>query len=448
MGVGGRGHLAFLVAPQGFAPAPVLLGGPGVVGDELWTYGHPANRFRAGEPAVLTYQGTSQAAANRAAERVYGVPVGGGFSGSAVLDRRTGAVVGMISTSDQAGSAHLVPAATILAGLRRILGEDPGPDPAWLNALTDEQIAAGGWRHPGPQLRGYLDALKDKAATVIHLSDPRRGAPPLLKAYVRQSIQVEGSGAPDGEPAAPASLTAEQMLAGNDDVLVIGGPGIGKSTLLHALAHDAAARWLDGAIEPWVPVRIVASDLIERRSLAESIAVGVRRDLGSLAPGEGWSGRFFAVPPLPGARWLVLVDGVDEITHAAARREVLAAIEAVASARQQATYRFAIASRELPAGELTFQTWRPLRFTIEPFTPDHLAEFAQAWFIAMGDADPDALSRDFLAEVERVKLRELARTPLMAAILCQLFAQSPDSKLPARRPQLYHEFVALSGAAL
>ncbi len=112
--------LALLRAPMEAGLPHVLLSGIVETGEMLWTFGHPAGKFRAGQSALFTAQGTSRLRAVDAhgrplggewePERVFGTPVGGGYSGSAVLSRRTGAVCGMLCLSDRAGSAHMVSA--------------------------------------------------------------------------------------------------------------------------------------------------------------------------------------------------------------------------------------------------------------------------------------------------------------------------------------------------
>jgi len=97
---------------------PYVLLSPRIeVGDEVWTYGHPEGRFRGGQPASFKYEGCSRPDIGGGIElmRLRGTPVGPGFSGSAVANRRTGAVCGMLCTSDRAGSAHMLPAHEIIA---------------------------------------------------------------------------------------------------------------------------------------------------------------------------------------------------------------------------------------------------------------------------------------------------------------------------------------------
>ena len=170
-------------------------------------------------------------------ERVFGTPVRGGYSGSAVLSRRTGAVCGMLCLSDRAGSAHLVSAKDILAALPQIaqVQSDPARNSRWLAELDDDQIRIGGWPYPGPRLRAYLDA-----AILAAREHPYPGLvpgtrpPPLTTVHVRQQARPatpprteNGAGAsPPAEHAGtPGPASAQEILDHGEGAVVIAGPG-------------------------------------------------------------------------------------------------------------------------------------------------------------------------------------------------------------------------------
>src|SRR4051812_289440 len=113
----------------------------------------------------MTFEGWSRRSASPALQlpRLRGTPVVGGTSGSPVLNRRTGAICGMVVFSDEKGSAHLLPAAEILrlcpeAG--RLTEAHFTAHRRWLATLTDDQLLQGGWSYPGSQLRSYLAAAE------------------------------------------------------------------------------------------------------------------------------------------------------------------------------------------------------------------------------------------------------------------------------------------------
>ncbi|MVO90254.1 hypothetical protein GPA10_37265 [Streptomyces sp. p1417] len=458
--------LAFLRAPLDAGPH-VLLSGVVQTGETMCTWGHPAGRFRAGQSALFTAQGASRLRAVDAGgrplgdewqpERVFGTPVGGGYSGSAVLSRRTGAVCGMLY-SHKAGSAHLVSAADILTALPQVtqVQSDPACNTRWLGQLDDEQMWIGGWSYPGPRLRAYLDA-----AILVAREHPYPGVvpgtrpPPLTAVHLRQHARQThaDAGSSAGLPAdAFDALTvpAEDILEREEDALVIAGPGGGKSTLLRTGLVSLAERWRTDHTSRLVPVCLSATALAAPGSLHEAIAHEVKRDLSTAAPAPDWPPQFFNTEPLRGVRWLVMVDGLDQITDPEARRNLVTKLKN-ASARPGSPYRFIATTRPLSLSEqqsaqLTkreSEGWPERRYELLPFTAEDLNRFAQQWFTALELPDPGRTASDFSSELQRRHLEGPARTPLMATVLCQLYSMDPERVLPASRGQIYKHFMDL-----
>ena len=289
---------------------------------------------------------------------MFGTPVRGGYSGSAVLSRRSGAVCGMLCLSDRAGSAHLVSAKDILAALPQIaqVQSDPARNSRWLAELDDDQIRIGGWPYPGPRLRAYLDA-----AILAAREHPYPGLvpgtrpPPLTTVHVRQQARPatpprteNGAGAsPPAEHAGtPGPASAQEILDHGEDAVVIAGPGGGKSTLLRTGLITLAGRWRAGQGGRWVPVLVPAVDLAPPRKMHEAIAASVEKSLNAADPATDWPPRFFAAEPLRGVRWLVLVDGLDELLDPDARRRLITKLTN-ASDRPGSPYRFVATTRPL-----------------------------------------------------------------------------------------------------
>ncbi|MFF0094600.1 NACHT domain-containing protein, partial [Streptomyces canus] len=155
------------------------------------------------------------------------------------------------------------------------------------------------------------------------------------------------------------------------------------------------------------------------------------------------SSAFFAVPPQSSARWLILVDGLDEIADPAARNRVLRTIAAVSKGEDRDLYRFAITTRPLPNLEFRALDDKLPRYDLLPFRPDDLPAIATSWFRASGLADPSAVAVRFTRALARSRLADVARIPLMASMLCQLHAAAPGQPLPAGRGRIYHDFIDL-----
>ncbi|AVT39642.1 hypothetical protein C6W10_27975 [Plantactinospora sp. BB1] len=421
-------------------PSPVV-----AVGDTLWTFGHPDGMFRAGQPASLVYEGESRRSEHDALRllRAHGTPLTKGFSGSPVVNRRTGAVCGMVCTSNTTGGAHMLPITEIIARCepaRLALATAQVEHHRWLSELTDEQVTAGQWRFPGPQLRAYLALAARTAASHPYQMSPTFPMPPLSAVYVRQVARREAES--QAVAAAAPPQPAEIIFDGDQDAVLVAGAGAGKSSLFQYTVGDSARRQRDGEISD-VPVRVQATDVLAAASLGEAIAQSVRNDFSRLRGKGSWPAEFFAERPIPTGRWLVLVDGLDEIMDSRKRQQVLATLR-THHGHPDGCHRFVIATRPganvIGVGE---GSWSPLQYELLPFDEEQRRQFAQAWFVRAELAHASEASAQFLKELRRLSLEELARNPLMATMLCQLFVANPDRRLPPGRSRIFRDFVDL-----
>ncbi|AZP14726.1 hypothetical protein EJC51_47395 [Streptomyces aquilus] len=428
-----------IVEPSG-SPAPplqpVLTSNKVEIGDDLWTYGHPVRGFL-GQTATLRYQGT-----DRRSDRPGGpwLPhaeglVGEGCSGSAVINLRTGAVCGMVSTSNLSTSVHLVPVAEILA--RCPAGADrTAVKGEWPWRLNPGQLEAGGWRQPTALLLDYLKGAR-KAADGQHPYPMIEGEPPrtLSMVYVSPSVGSEESAEEPG-PSGNERIPAEDLFQLDQDILLIGAPGAGKSSLLRHAVTELAARWKPPDWHDLVPVRVDARDLDKDFPLA-AIAEAVDTEI--LPPSaSGWPREWFKGPPVPATRWLILVDGLDEVGGPQARERVIQRITALRELSVGDNYRFLVTTRPLPTEELPPNL---RRFDLLPLDPRQLSDFATRWLTALKVRQPVDAAALFLERLEASGMTEPARTPLMASMLCQLFKADQDLPLPRGRSAVYRKFV-------
>ncbi|MEU1710451.1 hypothetical protein ABZ478_34780 [Streptomyces sp. NPDC005706] len=135
----------------------------------------------------------------------------------------------------------------------------------------------------------------------------------------------------------------------------------------------------------------------------------------------------------------MMVDGLDELPD----KERIRVLEtlATAAATEPTLYEFLVASRPLPAEDLRVLGPGVPRFELHPFTPHNLHEYAKAWFSDLGE--PERHATDFAAALSRSQLDVLARTPLMATMLCQLYVANPSRLLLSGRTDIYQAFVEL-----
>ncbi|WP_028807578.1 serine protease [Streptomyces canus] len=439
--------IAFLrFEPSALTPAYVLTAPHMAFGDRMWVHGHPRGDYRAGQWAALEYQGDSRLTFEDPLPmpRGHGTPVGEGFSGSPVVNGRTGGVCGMLARSNKAGSTHMVP-------VSEILSRCPAPTPPvpWLDTLTDEQLRAGGFRHPGARLRDYLAAARDTAdehpyaAVLTDAQDI-----PLSTVYVRQEASAadeaqDDTAPPDSDrPRTGRSRhpgrdrpAAESVLADDRHVLFTGGAGTGKSSLLRRLTCTAASAWLDDPARApsYIPVRVGADQLLDL-PFPEALARAVGRDLPGLR--RSLPPAFFESAPLPSVDWLVCVDGLDEVLDPEERGKVIRLVQSWA---REPYLRFVVASRSLVTAEMNRLSMLR-RYTLMEFGDREIESVAHAWFTALDVPGAAGRATELTAGLRLGRLSEVARNPLYLTMICVVAALH---ELPRNPAELYARFIAI-----
>ena len=306
--------------------------------------------------------------------------------------------------------------------------------------------------HASPAARHLADYLTaaHRAATEHPYAGVLPGtAPPLAAVYLRQQIRRPDHDAADGGHQARAAVTeagataADDVLADPPTCVVVAGPGGGKSSLLRIRMAEGAARFLDGSGGAALPVLVPAVALTAELPLRHALAEAVTAGLTAHGLSDAIRPELFATAPQPGTRWLVLIDGLDEVTDPAARHRVLTKIVSISGGDDKDLYRFVIATRPLPDSTLDALGAGVPRYDLQPFGDDDLPRVAGGWFRAAGLPDPDDAAERFVLALDSSRLAALARVPLMAAMLCQLHAAAPDQPLPAGRGGIYDRFTAL-----
>ncbi|WP_033429522.1 NACHT domain-containing protein [Saccharothrix syringae] len=291
-----------------------------------------------------------------------------------------------------------------------------------------------------------------------HLPGARR--PSLAAVYVRQDLGgstdeprpeppqpiLDGHGQLVEVPAPPVARVAvrpparavREALDTDRHLVVVGGAGQGKSTLSLRLAADIASRWLAGGdeplTEPVVPLRVTARELAARRGVPfpEALADSARADYGSLLHAP-LSADLLA-DRVAGCRWLLLVDGLDEVADADDRDRL---VKALARCAADSPYRVVLMTRPVEGGALApLHRVGAVRYELQPFDEEALRRFARNWFTAEGPADR------FLRQIHAAHLDELVRVPLLATIAAVVFDQRGDRPLPDNQYELYEAYLA------
>lgn len=245
------------------------------------------------------------------------------------------------------------------------------------------------------------------------------------------------------QPEEPISLT--DALTRHEHLVITGDPGAGKSTLASMYARKIARCWLgtDSSdppiVEPALPVKISAQQLTGEDAWAELLATGVQKQLRRLLSRRP-SPDLFSTRAF-GARWMVFIDGVDEIVDTETRIHVLQAI--ARQIRRGDIYRIIVTARPLPGNQLQLLAHANLgTYSIKPFSPDELDEFAMAWFRAQDPVTAKGRARNFVAQVRDQRLKPIVRNPLLATVAAIVNTKEPDRPLPSNRVGLYERFVS------
>ncbi|MFD8755668.1 NACHT domain-containing protein [Kitasatospora sp. NPDC059577] len=334
-------------------------------------------------------------------------------------------------------------------------------------ALRDRTRAAGvpdvDWTDvplPDPWLDGLL---RSQAAAAEQFPYDVLGVvkPPLSDIYVEQDVQPLAQNGdreePHGpyrdetprpyragpqRPSRPASTLAEALSA-HGHLFITGGPGTGKTTLGQHLVRQVARYWLrEDDTVPWYPsavvaVRITSAGLHLPQAWYRQLSEAVNRSGTHADPVH--HDRF--ADRAHGVRWLVVVDGLDEVSSPIVRHNVLRTLA------EQMTpgghFRFVITSRPLPQGELEpFGELPGVGFyTLKGFDADQQLAFAERWFRAQGMDDAVTHARRFLDEVDQAGLHEVLRVPLLATIAAAYRSRNPHAPLPRGRIALYEAFL-------
>jgi hypothetical protein len=261
---------------------------------------------------------------------------------------------------------------------------------------------------------------------------------PMHTAYVDLSA-ARMTGAPpengrqtDSPGLTGAGIGVGELLADSARVLLRGGAGAGKTTVLQWLAVRAAAD-LDGPVPFFVPLRQYAT---RELPAPQDFLGAVGREIAGMMP-DRWVHERLAE-----GRALVLLDGVDELPEKK-RREVRRWLEglvtAFGGARWVVTARPAAVADDWLAGS-GFGTYDLL-----PLSGKAVRDFIRQWHDAAREETASAEERSRLDELEDALARtlpthrelvRLSASPLLCALICALH-RDRNMQLPRDRKGIY-----------
>jgi hypothetical protein len=243
-------------------------------------------------------------------------------------------------------------------------------------------------------------------------------------------------------------LALGEALRNAPHAVVIGGPGVGKSTLSRYLARicalgademEARLGWGEELTPVLLPLALFAEARRERPGLSLRTFLDER-----LAERGGEALRAAVADAFADGTVMVLLDGVDEVPDTRARELLVQAVEEFIADHGSA--RVLVTSR--PYGYVRLRGDLP-HYTLPNFSPDQVEEFIRKWHWAYehkqhprapDEAKAEAEAEALLAEIRRnSRVEEIAANPLMLVIVSLI--RYERARLPEERVQLYHKAV-------
>jgi len=216
-------------------------------------------------------------------------------------------------------------------------------------------------------------------------------------------------------------------LIGRGRLVVLGGPGSGKSTLTRYLTWAMAAGRFEGVLAERLPLRVAARELADALRDDHDVPSVLVRLFGETGPAVRRA--------LDTGSALLMVDGLDEVTDAHAAMRVQDSLGRMLCDPAYEALPMLITSRIVgfhPEGVLAALP----AMELAPLDQEEIESFLHAWFAQVDGADAAALTERLLRRLKGdARMAELASSPLLLTVLALL--QSRGRQLPNERAQLY-----------
>ncbi|MFN7954923.1 MAG: SUMF1/EgtB/PvdO family nonheme iron enzyme [bacterium] len=375
------------------------------------------------------------------------------------------------------GAIAAGPGAVVIGGSAQVHGgvhvNHPPSDEA--TRAADDAIAAYRvWiarQHAGLPLRGIdlgaSDATSaDKplrlASVYVDLATTSRDELAPSKRKNRRSRTATPDELAGPEHGAPP-LSALAALARNPRVVLLGGPGSGKSTLMGYVAMSLASGQAPSPDEPrrkkassattplapdLIPIPIVLRDVAA--ALPESITSGNPKVIWDfLAARLAEQSLSSALAPIQAAaqagHGILLFDGLDEVSGERQRKVIVESVRAFAE-RYPAS-RVVVTCRTLSYQDPRWRLAGFESFEIAPFDDERIDRFIRAWYAELAavgtvrEIEAASLAQRLSTAIRRPDLWRLAPSPLLLTVMA--LVHTHRGRLPDARALLYEETVDL-----
>jgi predicted NACHT family NTPase len=210
-----------------------------------------------------------------------------------------------------------------------------------------------------------------------------------------------------------------QVVDQHSKLMVLGKPGVGKTTFLKYLAIQCS---LDDSQSDKVPIFITLKDYADAETQPRLLKY-VTQLLGVHGVADSQT-----VDLLKHGRAMILLDGLDEVREEHSYR-VLQQIRDFSDQfhRNQFVITCRIAGREYSFEEF-------VEVEVADFDAQQINSFVTKWFAPTDPANGDRFIQKLK---ENQPIQELANNPLLLTLLCLVFSESAD--FPSNQAQLYRE---------
>lgn len=252
-----------------------------------------------------------------------------------------------------------------------------------------------------------------------HLYDDRRFD--YRDLYVSRSLRSTSGPTPDLPQDALGDVDRSHRL------VIIGDPGVGKSTLVRRFVYTTAST--DALNRAPMLVRVRDIPIKSASPLLDDVARLVANQLTISLTGDELS------DVLALGRAIVIFDGIDEIPDIANRREFIRLVEGFA--RRYPLSQVIATSRRVGYVRARFATSLFDVYELNEYDSGQVSEYVQRWFGLSDQPAEDAAS--FLRESGQIE--DVRRNPLMLSLLCTLYRAR--GYLPTNRRTVYGECASL-----